>query len=206
MNPAEAEIVHDLPDALAAAIGRVVAAYSRLEHKMLMIVALLLQLQKPEARVALRNGRPTDLLDTALQIFALRDIDYRIDAAKLKSSLEAAKRERDLLAHGVWLKQPHSPILYLQIARGQWSEASEDGYAVNRAVFPQSKPYSDKEANEVLQVIEAAILLADQLGEQVDTALVEYPERFRQPAPILDPLARRASRRRQRTKEWPDSR
>lgn len=187
----EAEIIHDLPHGLASKIGLVVAAYSHLEHNMFMVVTLLLQLQRPEARIALRNGRPTDLLDTALSIFALRQIPLDLDTQEIRQALNAAKSERDYLAHGIWMRHPRTGQIYLRIAKGHWKEKSDDGHSVSRVVFPQAVPFGDQEADNKLRVIEHAITLVHRLGKAVDSALFAFPERFRQPAPILDPLARR---------------
>jgi hypothetical protein len=42
----EAEIVHRLPRDLTAEIGRAIVAFAKLEHKITMMIGLLLQLQK----------------------------------------------------------------------------------------------------------------------------------------------------------------
>ena len=72
--PFEAEIVHDLPDDIAALIGRIVVTYAKLEHKLSMLAGLILQLNKAEVRIALRMPRAIERLEMVLDLFAVKDI------------------------------------------------------------------------------------------------------------------------------------
>ena len=194
--PFDAEVVHDLPADLNREIGRVMVAFARLEHQLSSLVGLLLQLNKPEARVALKAPRAKDRLEMALDIFAIKGINIKLDTAALAKALDDATSERDRLAHGIWLRHPKTHELYLRMTRGAWPKDMTRGERVSRAVYPQSIRYSTKDARAALALIEKALSDVAALGAELDDALRTYPERFREPAPVLNPLGRRSRKRR----------
>jgi len=189
--PFEAEIIHELPDELAALVGRVIASFAKLEHKLLMLTSLLLQLNKAETRITLRAPRAVDRLDMALDMFAIKDIQVQTDTSKLRGLVTKAASDRDVVGHGLWLKHPESDELYLRLTRGAWPKEMTGGERVSRTIYPQSIPYGPDDCRKVLASIEETLRLVDDLGAEIDTALHTYPERFRQPAPLLNPLGSR---------------
>lgn len=134
----EAEIVHKLPPSITREIGRVIVAYAKLQHKLTIATGLLLQLQKPEARLVLKQSRVDEQLEVIEDLFALKGI------------------------------HPDSDFL----------EA--------RKVF-----FGAAECKATLVKIEAALDRIECLGKEIDRALLTWPERFRPPAPVIDPLAGR---------------
>ena len=195
--PFEAEIVHELPDGLAALVGRVVVTYAKLEHKLTMLSALLLQLNKAESRITLRTPRATERLDMALDLFAVKNITIKMDFVALRQTLERATSGRDILAHGLWLEHPETKELYLRLTRGKWPKNMTRGTTVTRAVFPQSIPYNEENCKATLALIQQALSGVDQLGEEIDAALQAFPERFREPSPLLNPLGGRTPKGRE---------
>lgn len=189
--PLEAEVVHDIPDNLACAIGRLVTIHSKLEYKLTALSTLLLQLNKSEARIVLREPRAVDRLDMALDLFAIKDIETAVDTEGLRLTLQAITADRDRIAHGVWLKHPHSGELFLRITRGDWPKTMTKGDKVKRAIFPQSIRYEATDCLKTVQLAEKALQQIDDLGAEIDRALQSFPERFRPPSPVLNPLGRR---------------
>lgn len=190
--PFEAEVVHDLPDDIAALIGRVMLSYAKLEHSLGMLTTLLLQLNKAEARIALRSPRAADRLEMALDIFAIKDISIQMDISTLREAITKATSQRDILAHGLWLKHPKTSELFIQITRGAWPKDLSRGERISRVVYPQSIPYGAENCKATLDAIHKALGLVDQLGGEVDNALHTFPERFRPPSPVLNPLGSRS--------------
>jgi len=191
--PFEAEIVHDLPDDIAALIGRIVVTYAKLEHKLSMLAGLILQLNKAEVRIALRMPRAIERLEMVLDLFAVKDIHPEIDIGQMSEAITRATANRDLLAHSLWLRHPETGELYVRMTRGSWPKDLTLGEKVTRAVYPQSIPYSAAECRVALEQVEAALASVDALGEQLDDSLRTFPERFREPSPVLNPLGRRKS-------------
>lgn len=189
-NP-EGEIVRDIPDNMAAVIGRIGVCYALMEHKLSAVAGLLLQLNKAEMRIALRMPRAVDRLDIALDLFAIRNIFPRIEVAQLRSNIEAACSQRDNLLHGLWLRHPETNELFLRLTRGKWPKNLSDGDAISRAVYPQAIQVNLSVCEAALAKCEQALEGVESLGGELDHALHTYPERFRQPSPLIDPLGRR---------------
>lgn len=187
----EADIIHTLPDDLAAIIGNVIAAYARLEYNLTTLSAMLLQLNKAEARLALRTPRATDRLDMALDLFAIKALVPVGDMAALRTLIEEASAGRDAIAHGMWLRHPEDGQIFLRMARGSWPKAMTEGHRISRTVFPQSIPYGVKDCAETLEKVELALRRLDLLGAQIDNLIATWPDRFGTPAPNLNPLGHR---------------
>lgn len=187
----EADIIHDIPANLAEIIGRVIVAYARIEHNLTSLAGLLLQLNKPEMRVALRTPRAVDRLDMALDLFAIKALVPTIDETDLRGTIEKACTERDMVAHGLWLRHPETGELFLRLTRGSWPKDIAPGDGIKRAIFPQSIPYPLARCTAALQLCERALRGSDQLGHALDNGLKSSPDRFRPPSPVMNPLGYR---------------
>lgn len=190
-TPFEAEIVHNLPDDICAVIGRVMVTYAKVEHKLTSCAALILQLNKTEARLALRAPRLADRLDMVLDLFAIKDIFPAVDEPALRDVMTRASSGRDLLAHSLWLKHPETDQLYLRLTRRHWPKELADGEKIKREIYPQSIPYGIEDCQKVLETVHQALVGADALGGHLDRALQAFPERFRSPLPNQNPLGSR---------------
>ena len=194
---AEAPIVHDLPDDLAMIIGKIIAAHSRLEHTLTQIPTILLGLNKAEARIALREPRAGERLEMALDIFAIKGIEPTgVDLVALRTKIDKSTTERDQLAHGIWLRDSEGQ-LYLRLARSNWPKDGTGRGTMKRAISPQSMPYGIKDALELLALIEDSLASVNQLGEILNQAMHAFPDRFRSPAPLVNPSGRRMPKKQQ---------
>lgn len=189
--PYEAEIVQEVPSDIARHIGNCMVAYSKLEHRLTKLTGLLLQLNRPEARIALRMPRAVDRLDMALDIFAIKKIDVPINENEMRGLVTKATSGRDSLAHGLVLKHPENNDYYLQQTRRNWPKDLTKGETVKRAIFPQSIPLTEDYCKSVVSDITGALDAVETLGLHVDTALEAFPERFRKPLPVHNPLGTR---------------
>lgn len=190
-KPVEAEIVQKIPYHIAATLGRITVCYSLIEHKLSSLAALILQINKPEMRIALRMPRAVDRLEIVLDLFAVKAIPISEDTGELRAQLTKACSRRDNLAHGLWLKHPETGVLYLRLTRGQWPKDITNGEKIARSVFPQSIPVDLAYCKEALALCESALKSVDRLGTELDAALQASPEKFREPSPLIDPLGRR---------------
>jgi len=186
--PLEAKIVHKLPAALAAEIGRIIVAFAKLEYQLTMATAILLALNRVEARLVLKEPRLKERLDIIIDLFSIKHIELQTDTANLRETLEDAENRRNELAHGIWLRHPKTRALYLRLTRGNWPQPKHGYGKLKRAIYPESIPYDAKKCREVRALIEKALDLLEPLGAELDAARRALPERFRLPSPVLNPL------------------
>lgn len=187
----EAEITHNVPALLKRRIGEIILLYSRLEHDLSSLSYVLLQLNKAEARIALKTPRAAERLDMALDLLAIKKLTPTTDAVALRTKIERCTTLRDQVAHGLFLKHPETGELFLRLARGSWPKDMTPAERVSRVIFPQSIRYGVEQADEALATITEARAGVSGLGQEVDGALQAFPERFRPPAPNLNPLGHR---------------
>ena len=187
----EAKVIHKLPASLLNEIGRVVVTYSRLEHALTAVIAMMLQLQKAEARLVLDEPPIFERLNTIQDLFALKGLipDFPFDT--FWKELKAINKMRNSVAHGVWLRHPQTKATWLRLVSGHWTRTEAHQQKVSRVIRPESVPMDTKECKAIRLRIEAALKQVDVLGNILDNARRTFPDRFRPPAPVVDPLARR---------------
>ena len=189
--PIEAPVVHDLPDEIAAGIGRVLTGTSTLEHKLTSMIGIILQMDKAEMRLTLRQPRMEERLDIVFELLMLKAIETDFDFDGFRKTLVDIGSRRHRLAHGIWLKRTDTGELFLRLARGNWPKEfllPDRVGRLRRDTYPQSIPYGAHDLREDFQLIEAALSTLDKLGDILDRALATYPERFRPPLPPLNRL------------------
>lgn len=187
----EGEITHDLPKPLKMKIGEIILLYSRLEHDLTGLSHILLQLNKAESRIALKTPRAVDRLEIALDLLAIKKLTPTTDAVALRTLIERCSTLRDQVAHGIFLKAPETNDIYLRLTRGSWPKQMTPAAKIKRFILPQSILYGEDEANEAIAAITEARKIIQQLGAEIDNALVSFPDRFRPPAPNLNPHGHR---------------
>ncbi len=180
-------VIHDLPDDIAAVIGRVIVVYSRTEESLKHLLSIALGLQKPEARLALQAMRPDQALTTLTQILGLRHLQLNADVSAIKSTLEEAKRQRDSLAHGIWLRHPDTGETLLRLSKGHWDKAKTNSVKISRAIYPEAMPYTIEDACNALEINLKALSKVDAIGMELDLLLVQFPDRFPVPVPLSNP-------------------
>lgn len=186
-----AKVLKRLPTRLSCEVGKVVVAYSNLEHQFTAIIATILQLHKPEARLVLQSPPVFESLDTVQDLLALKALYTDLDFVTLRAELKELNALRNSIAHGIWLRHPTTKQVYLRLTRGQWKKRQAFDPPVRRVVFPESIPMGPKECAKITKRIDAAIRTVNLLGRAVDRMRETSPDRFRQRAPLVDPLARR---------------
>lgn len=185
--PLEAKVVYNIPDDIAAIVGRVMVTHSVIEHSLISISGYVLQLNRAEMRIAVKTPRPAESLEMALDLLAVKDIHLKTDTAKLRTDIEAACLKRDILAHSVWLEHPSSDALFLRLTRGQWPKAPLRGRVIKRAIFPESIPADLEYCKAALTACEKVLAGIELLGVEVDAVRQAFPEKFATPIPLLNP-------------------
>lgn len=191
-GPIEAKVIYRLPASLSKEVGAVAVTYSHLEHKLTALIAMILQLQKPEARLVLDDPPIFDRLDTIQDLFALKGLLPDFPFKEFWEELKELNSQRNNIVHGIWLEHPETGKVWLRLTKGHWKRTAAHQPKVRRIIRPESMEMGAEQCKEVRLKIEAAIGQVDVLGGILDNALQTFPDRFRPPAPVVDPLARRS--------------
>jgi len=105
-------MVRRLPTSLAAGVGRVMARWNYEEWLLGELVTELLGADR-RGKLAVRGLRAEERVALIEDLMRVRKLAARGDLADLRASLRWAKRERDLLAHGMWLRRPGTRKLHI---------------------------------------------------------------------------------------------
>jgi hypothetical protein len=88
-----------------ALMGELAFRWSRVETDLVLAAKRMLDLNMKEARIALRNPRPQEILEMIEEVGIIHNerVGEPDDLGDLYSKLEALERNRNLLIHAVWL-------------------------------------------------------------------------------------------------------
>lgn len=125
-----------------ASIGELVFHWSRVENALVMAAKRMLDISIKEARIAMRDPRPHEILDMIEEIAIIHDEELgdQTQLADLRKRLDSGERNRNLLLHAVWLTKDGR--FYVQNVAG--SAAPPPGRvtkptrkkSIKRAIFP----------------------------------------------------------------------
>ena len=87
-----------------------------------------------------------------------RDAPPQLDG--LAPALRRAKAERDLLAHGIWGKEPNSGELAIQWTSGKW-EQTPDGPSGSRKITPAGLIINIPTLEAMTETIDKAISMTE---------------------------------------------
>ena len=123
-HPLEAEI----GDAQFKAIGEIMVLWAHAVWQLENIVCCILGIGRKEARIAAGERE----LPVGKSIDRVRDLMLAMNReppniADLKGRLMRCETSRNLVAHGVWLKDNESGKIGIQDVRQEWDFPSEDG-------------------------------------------------------------------------------
>lgn len=114
-------LIRDLPPAFNQGIGAIIVAYAGLEHLLSSMAHYILDVDHADGRIAVRQPRGPDRLTMILDLLEVRDITLKFDIASLQTRVAECHRQRDQIAHGIWMldAETKSKIL-LRLTRGTW--------------------------------------------------------------------------------------
>jgi hypothetical protein len=138
-------LVIDLPPPYYEGIGKVASAHAILENRVQELLFDLMAVDYPIGRVAFEYRHPAVLFGLVRRLLDLRGIqikqtllDVEHDAKEqnlqeVEDEIRSHSRERDKLAHGVWLVMPNAQLA-LRVTEGQFT--TEAGIH-DRAFLPE---------------------------------------------------------------------
>ncbi len=175
----EWKIVVDLPDAYAAAIGKVVTHWAYLERLLNTIAYQLLNVSPKHGRVAVRSPRADDMVTMIGQLMTLEKVTTTVDLPVVINAVRALKNGRDLIAHNVWVIDPETGSLLVQNLSGNW-KPDPAGPKISRRITPEAVELGPEELAELKGAIEAAcqaaIKLSLDIAAQLEASRKKPPE------------------------------
>jgi hypothetical protein len=142
----------DLPAPMCREIGRIMVRWAHLESHVQGLVWLLLELDAPKGRIAVRDPRVSEKLDMIRELTALRGMTLDLTLFKsIRTRAEELSRTRDLVAHGLWVYIESHGEWRVQDSRGHWPKDP----ALVRSGAPQGSRRIETEA--VLMTVDKLI-------------------------------------------------
>jgi hypothetical protein len=137
-----------LPKTIACDIGRIMTKFSQIEYRLSQIIYLQLDLDPKRGRLAVREPpRIAERFDLVTDLMKLDGIgtDWK-EIAKIRKRLVDAEKERDHLAHAVWLKPDKGNGYYTRQTKGDWPGFKKDDIRKKKRVFPELRSLIDLKA------------------------------------------------------------
>jgi hypothetical protein len=174
----EFPIVIDLPTEITNGIGRVVAAHAVLENRVQELLFDAMKVDYPQGRVAFENYRdPAVLFGIIRKLFDSWGIQIDINLQDLETDIRSCTRERNILAHGVWVRDAPDRIA-LRVTEGQFT--TEAGIHV-RAFLPETQGIADDfwepTRTRILQVAKVVIAIQQTVKPALSSVLQTQADR-----------------------------
>ena len=159
----EVLVVRDLPLNLMREIGRVIFFHSYLEWRLGLIIYDILRVTKVLSRLVAGDSRTMDQFDLICDLVSLKDVKTGVDLMRLRKSLVSATTQRDLLAHGTWVKDPKTKVFLLRLVGGSWKPVKNKKVKTKRSTKPEASQYGIEECRSLSQLINGIIVTVDDL-------------------------------------------
>jgi hypothetical protein len=163
LHPREVPVVRNLPANLMREIGRIIFFHSYLEWRLNLIVFEILSITKVLGRLVAEDSRAMDQFDLICDLISLKDVKTDVNLIRLRKSVLSASTQRDLLAHGTWVKDPKTKAFLLRIVRGSWKLVKNDKMQKSRSIKSGAPKYGIEECRSLSQLINGIILTVDEL-------------------------------------------
>jgi hypothetical protein len=162
-HPRDVPVVRELPPNLMGEIGRVIFSHAYVEWRLNLIVYDFLHVTKVLRRLVDGDFRAIDRFDLICDLISLKDVKTGVDLIRLRKSLLSATTQRDLLAHGTWVRHPQTKAFLLHLASGSWKPETNKKGQNKRPTRPEVPEYGIDECRSLSQLIEEIILTIDEL-------------------------------------------
>jgi hypothetical protein len=172
----ELPLTLNLSPSLYEHIGRIVSAHAQIEWVLNRIVYSLLKIEPVHGRIAVREPRTTDRLDMITDLMKLMGIGVPTDVIGLRTLLEGCYKERDCLAHGIWVHDKTLNINFLRIISGNWQPPGTNQKSKRRIDLEATK-YDVTDAKAVLETTLGTLQALNVLKMEVEAAIATLPRK-----------------------------
>jgi hypothetical protein len=175
----------DVPQWVAAGIGRAVVEWAVLEREIEEVIHLLLDVDIKDARIIANKMDAEHRAIVVVTLLQARVYNDRFPAARLKEFSKIRRRikehqvQRDILAHGLWGEHNGEwRVLRLRQSRNT-PQLEPDIKSLSRAVLPQIEPINRNKLREI--AIEIVSIAKETQKFCADLRSALSPSRYIQP-------------------------
>jgi hypothetical protein len=169
-------VVNDIPDNYAATVGRIIATWSEVEWMIRSSSYPLLGLTSKEGRVAVRDPRLEDHITMIEQLLSLRGLKIESNLPAIQKFLRQLANYRDLLAHGVWMRDENNN-LYIQHVSGNW-QPDKSGPSISRKISPEGVQVELKTLEMLLQLMRSVLETVRDMSSEIVRVAASSPRRW----------------------------
>jgi hypothetical protein len=157
-------MISRLPAPLALEFGQAIAGYAFLEFRLSSVAYDLLGITAREGRIAIREPECTERLDMIFALADMKGVDLGIDRADIRTAVDECQRQRNQLAHAVWLQDPETGAIFIQRSRFPSPRGLK---RARKAGDVEGIPYDADQARALAQLIDGTTHMVDQMGAMV---------------------------------------
>lgn len=163
--------ITELPIQMNNEIGKIIVGFAFFEYTLTRIAYELLGIDPKQGRVAVRASRGHELVEMVRDLCELAKLKIKFKFAPLITTARATNVRRDLIAHGVWLRDEPTGNIFLLRTRGHWKPEKHKSGNVKRAISPQGEQHTAEDLMEIRTEIDALVKDCIELKRQVQTGL-----------------------------------
>jgi hypothetical protein len=164
-------VIKKLPSLLNREIGRVITRFAHLEYILSITTYEILGIGPKEARLAIIEPRMKNRIELIIDLLRLKKIDPNINLSLWGAELEKLENQRNQIAHGVWLQDPKTKIIFLRIISGTWQPIKGQRGKTKRKISPEGLEYNAKDCRLLVSQIDASIKVAEYFHRTIMNAL-----------------------------------
>jgi hypothetical protein len=163
-----------LPADLAASLGRMIARHSLLENKLATCLYRAARVGAKIGRVAFANPRGSDILERIREVSQVTNLEHwmsKFPWGAFKKTLDDLKTRRDLIAHGVWLRDADTKKYSVIVTGGKWPAATPNARGMSRRIYPELRLVTPSDLRTLRSDIDKAIEEALTLDRLIQIAV-----------------------------------
>ncbi|MDP3224355.1 MAG: hypothetical protein Q8M96_14585, partial [Rubrivivax sp.] len=172
-------LLQELPPSILKWVGRVAFKLSILEFQIAQVVYALVGVDRRIGRLAVRSPRASEMIEMIHELAHVKSLKCEALATSVKPRLEHVQMERDLLIHGLWVKDPRGLPAVISVNGPAPVQGAYKGR--KRRIEPVSVTFSEAACKATLDEIEALTLEVDGYLRRVLQELGTSPEKLRAP-------------------------
>jgi len=172
-------IVSRLPTRIAAGVGQIIALWSYQESLLTEITCEAAGVGLAEGRIAFRQQRADEQIKMIGDLCAIKGIRISTDMTALGKKLNDAQNRRNLLAHGLWMRNRTAKTVSVMVASGTWP-LGQRAERLTKRMIPGEQDIDAQYFANARQQIELTISLCFELHSEIVSARV--PSRGKSPS------------------------